>query len=214
MRVSINAKKGCCVLAILIRALVLPVTVLGIPDILKDPQGVQPDRLHRGAMLPDGSLIACPASVDLSQPLKLGSAVDVALCSNPQIRSAWAAIKVQSGVLGEARAAYLPTVNVSVSRLSNWSGSSSLSGTYDSFRTGNQLYGTLTWRLLDFGGRSANNKAASQLLVAALAAHEASLQKTMRDVIKDYFDAITVQSSFIARKKMVEIAERILAASK
>ena len=214
MRVSINAKKGCCVLAILIRALVLPVTALGIPDILKDPLGVQPDRLHTGAMLPDGSLIACPASVDLSQPLELGSAVDVALCSNPQIRSAWAAIKVQSGVLGEARAAYLPTVNVSVSRLSNWSGSSSLSGTYDSFRTGNQLYGTLTWRLLDFGGRSAHNKAASQLLVAALAAHEASLQKTMKDVIKAYFEAMTAQSSFIARKKMVEIAERILAATK
>ncbi len=211
MRVSFNAKKGCCILATL---LWLPSSALGIADLLKDPLGVQPDRLHTGAIFPDGSLIASPASVDLSQPLELGSAIDVALCSNPQIRSAWAAIKVQSWVLGEARAAYLPTVNVSVSRLVNRSSSASLSGTYDYFRTGNQLYSTLTWRLLDFGGRSANNKAASQLLVAALAAHEASLQKTITGVVQAYFDAITTQSSYLARKKMTEIAGRILAATK
>ena len=214
MRVSINAKKECCVLATLIWELALPVVALGIPDLLKDPLGVKPDRLQTRTTLPEGSLISCPTSVDLSQPLELGSAIDVALCSNPQIRSAWAAIKVQSGVLGEARAAYLPTMKVSVSRLANWNNSSSLFGTKDSFQTGNQLYGTLTWRLLDFGGRSANNKAASQLLVAALAAHEASLQKTMTGVIQAYFDAMTAQSSFIARKKMVEIAERILAVTK
>lgn len=215
MKVSINAKKRwCCFFATLIRVLVLPVTALGIPDILKDPLGVQPDRLQTGAMLPDGSLITRPASVDLSQPLELASAIDIALCSNPQIRSAWAAIKVQSGVSGEARAAYLPTVKVSVSRLANRSSSSSPSGAYDFFQTGNQLYGTLTWRVLDFGGRSANNKAASQLLVAALAAHEASLQKTMAGVIQAYFDAMTAQSTFIVRKKMVEIAGRILAATK
>ncbi len=214
MRVSINAKNGCCVSATLLWVFALPISALGIPDILKDPLGVQPDCLHTGAMLPDESLIACPASADLSQPLELGSAIDVALSNNPQIRSAWAAIKVQSGVLGEARAAYLPTMNVSVSRLANRSSSSFLSDMYDSFQTGNQLYGTLTWRLLDFGGRSANNKVASQLLVAALAAHEASLQKTMTGVIQAYFDAMTAQSSCIARKKMVEIAERILAATK
>jgi outer membrane protein len=214
MRVSINAKNGWGILATLIWLLVLPVSAFGFPDILKDPLGVQPDRLQTGAILPDGSLIACPASVDLSQPLELGSAIDVALCSNPQIRSAWAAIKIQSWVLGEARAAYLPTMNVSVSRLANWNSSSSPSGTYDSVHTGNQLYGTLTWRLLDFGGRSANNKAAIQLLVAALAAHEASLQKTMAKVIQAYFDAMMAQSSFIARKKMVELAERILVATK
>ncbi|TLU82011.1 MAG: TolC family protein [Chlorobium sp.] len=181
---------------------------------MQDPLGVQPDRLKTGAVLPDGSLIASSAPVDLSQPLQLGSAIDVALCSNPQIRSAWAAIKVQSGVLGEAHAAYLPTMNVSMSRLANRSSSSSPSGSYDSCQTGNQLYGTLTWKLLDFGGRSANNTAASQLLVAALAAHEASLQKTMTGVIQAYFDAMTAQSSFLARKKMADIAGRILAATK
>ncbi len=214
MKVSINAKTGCGVLVTFIWVLLLPPTALGVPDILKDPLAVQPDRLHMGAMLPDGSLIASTTSVDLSQPLELGSAIDIALCNNPQIRSAWAEIKVQSGVLGEARAAYLPTIKVSVSRLKNWSSSSTLFGENNALLTGNQLYGTLTWRVLDFGGRSANNKAASQLLVAALAAHEASLQKTMTGVIQAYFDAMTAQSNYISRKKMADIAETVLAATK
>jgi len=214
MRVSINAKMRRCVLAILIQALVLPATALAVPDILEDPLGTQPGRLHTGATLPDGSLIASPASVDLSQPLALGSAIDVALCNNPQIRSAWAAIRIQAAGLGEARAAYLPTIKVSMSRLGNWTTNSSLSGTSGSSMTGNQAYGSLTWKLLDFGERSASNKAASQLLVAALAAHDATLQKTMVGVIQAYFDAMTAQSHWISSRKMAEIAETILAATK
>ena len=214
MKASINAKRGCGLLATLIWALLLQPSAMGIPDILKDPLRAEPDRLHTGATLPDGTLIASTTSADLSQPLELGSAIDIALCNNPQIRSAWAEIKVQSGVLGEARAAYLPNMKVSVSRLENWSSSSSLFGTNHSLMTGNQLYGTLTWRLLDFGGRRANNTAASQLLVAALAAHEASLQKTMAGVIQAYFDAMTAQSNYISRKKMADIAETVLAATK
>ena len=214
MRVSINASMRCCVLVSLIPVLVLPSAALAVPDILKDPLSANPARLRKGATLPDGSFIACPASEDLSQPLELDSAVDIALCNNPQIRSAWAAIKIQAGVLGEARAAYLPTMNVSINRLGNWTSTSFPPGAGESFMKGNQLYGSLTWRLLDFGERRANTKAASQLLAAALAAHDASLQKTMAGVIQAYFDAMTAQSQYISRKKMAEIAERVLAATK
>jgi outer membrane protein len=192
----------------------VPASALGFFGILEDPLGAQPCRLHTGATLPDGSSIACPSSVNLFQPLELGGAIDVALCNNPQIRSAWAGIKMQAGVLGEARAACLPTMKVSVSRLGNWANTSSSTGATETFRLGNQTYGTLTLRLLDFGERSANNKAAAQLLVAALAAHDASLQKTMTGVIQAYFDAMTAQSHYVASKKMAEIAESILAATK
>ena len=213
-RVSINAKAWCCVPAILIPVLVSPAVALAVPDILKDPLGAQPTRLHMGALLPDGSFIASPSTADLSQTLELESAIDIALCNNPQIRSAWAAIKIQAGVLGEARAAYLPSMKVSISRLGNWTSNSTLTGEADSFRLGNQVYGSLTWRLLDFGERRANNKAASLLLLAALAAHDASLQKTMAGVIQAYFDAMTAQSQYISRKKMADIAERVHAATK
>ncbi|NTU57672.1 MAG: TolC family protein [Chlorobiaceae bacterium] len=213
-RVLTNGKSLRRILSILITALSWPSTALGVPDILEDPLGAQPGRLHTGSALPDGSLIACPATIDLSEPLEPGSAIDVALCNNPQISSSWAGIKIQAGALGEARAAYLPTMRVSVSRLSNRTGNSSLSGGSDPIRTGIQVYGTMNWRLLDFGERSANNKAASLLLAAALAAHDASLQKIMSGVIQAYYDSMTAQSHLIACKKMAEIAERILAATK
>ncbi|NTU63760.1 MAG: TolC family protein [Chloroflexi bacterium] len=213
-RVSINVKARCCVAAILLSVLLLPVPLHAYFGILEDPLATQPDRLLTGATLPDGSPIASPSSVDLSRQLELGEAIDVALCNNPQISSAWAAIKIQAGVLGEARATYFPTVKVSVSRLGNWTSTSSPIGAADSFRLGNQAYGTLTLRLLDFGERKANNYAAGQMLVAALAAHDASLQKTMSSVIQAYFDAVTAQSHYISSRKMAEIAESIYAATK
>lgn len=42
--------------------------------------------------------------------------MDPALCNNPQLRASWAAIKQQAGAFGEARAAYLPTLNGSLNR--------------------------------------------------------------------------------------------------
>lgn len=212
-RVSINAKVGSFVIACIFWVQALPSVALGVPDILEDPLGVNPDRLKSGPVLPDGSLIGCPPSVDLSQPLEPGSAIDIALCNNPQIRSAWATIRIQAAGVGEARAAYLPIVKASVSRLATWNRSSTLPGTTYSSQTGNQLYGSLSWRLLDFGGRGANKDAASQLLVAALAEHDASMQKTMSAVIQAYFDAMTAQSTFLARRKLAEVAEGILAAT-
>jgi outer membrane protein TolC len=47
-------------------------------------------------------------------PLDLELAADLALCNSPQARVTWEAIKVQAGFLGEAKAAYLPSVTGSV----------------------------------------------------------------------------------------------------
>lgn len=82
-----------------------------------DPLLAIPEVLEGGSALPgDHVPPSCPVVWDASQPLTLGAAVDVALCNNAQIRAAWASIKSQAGTLGEARAAYLPTASVSMSR--------------------------------------------------------------------------------------------------
>ena len=49
-----------------------------------------------------------PCAKRFLPPARLGEAVDIALCNNPQIKSSWANIKVQAGALGEARAAICP----------------------------------------------------------------------------------------------------------
>jgi len=179
-------------------------------DMLDDPLLAQPVQLQDGATLPDASRIDCARAVDFTQPLALTDAVDTALCNNPQIRATWAEIKVQSGVVGEARAAYLPTITGSVSRLKDTTTYSSDSHQPSSTSIGNQFYGTLNWRLFDFGGRSANREAANEMLLAAIAGHDAALQKTMASVIQSWFEAMTSQAVMNARQQIAQLAQQTL----
>ena len=214
MRVSISVKAMRCILAVLICLFCAPATAQCFPDLFEDPLRVIPDRLKTGARFPGDSPVRCPSSVELSQTLELGNAIDIALCNNPEISSAWAAIRIQSGALGEARAAYLPTLRFSVNRLANWGTIGNIFDSADSFQFGSQFYGTFSWRLLDFGGRGASAQAASHLLGAALAAHDASIQKTMKEVVQAYFDVMTGRSAVASRKKMTKVAEDVLAATR
>lgn len=173
-----------------------------------DPLWAQPPQLSVGAVFPDGSVVSCATHIDFAQPLRLRDAVDSALCNHPQVRIAWAQIKQQANAVGEARATYLPTANATLSRLSNTTTYPSDSFIPDSSMDGIQRNFSFNWRLLDFGGRSANRKSADQLLVAAMAAHDATLQKLMTVVIQAYFDTVANQAALTARSHMAELAEQ------
>lgn len=180
------------------------------PYMLQDPLLTRPPVLDLGATLPgDGASLACasqnPNSQSLKAPLALETAVDMALCHNPQVKSAWAVIKVQAGALGEARAAYVPTLNATVSKLHN--DTRYTDGTFpDTSNSGKTKYANLTWRLFDFGTRSANVESANQLLAGALASHDAALQKVLTSVVGAYFDAMTAQATLKARAQAVDLA--------
>lgn len=171
-----------------------------------DPLSARPPVLESGKILPgDRTVPPCPPDYDGASPLTLAEAVDLALCHNPQVQSAWAAIKVQAAALGEASAAYLPTLTASTSRLDDhtaYPGSGLVSTTLNS----NTVYGSLNWRLFDFGGREANRHSARALLDAALANHDATLQKTLAGVISAYFEAQTAQAARQAKQKNEELA--------
>lgn len=156
-----------------------------------DPLLVTPPQLNTGKVLPgDAEAYVCAnPNHDNSKLLSLSDAVDLALCNNPQVQSAWATIKVQAAQVGEARAAYLPTLNAGLSRLNQTTTSRQSQFEVNSEQTSDSRYATLTWRLLDFGGRDANRRSANMLLEAALASHDAALQKTLSAVIDAYFDA-------------------------
>jgi outer membrane protein len=187
---------------------------IGVPDLLDDPLWTQPDRLHNGAALPDESLLPCPVQINFQRPLALGDAVDVALCNNPQVSAAWAQIKVQAGVVGESKAAYLPTINGSYSRLKNSTTYPATSNIPNSFTIGNQAYGSFNWRLFDFGGRAANRESANQLLASAMAGHDAALQKVMVSTIQAYFDAMSGKALYESRRQMADLAENTYNATK
>lgn len=209
-----NAKHWSLAWAILFASIAQSCWAIGAPDLLDDPLWAQPEIIKKGVILPDDSPVSCPSSVDLKRELALGDAVDVALCNNPQVRAAWAQIKIQAGAVGEARAAYLPTINGSLSRLKNATTYPESSGFPNSYTMGNQLYGSLNWRFFDFGGRAANRESANQLLAAAMAGHDAALQKVMTSVVQAYFDVITAKALFEARQQMATLAENTLNTSK
>jgi outer membrane protein len=170
----------------------------------------EPARLHKPTLLPgDQAALSCPVLVDLSRVLSLSDAVDLSLCTHPQIQGAWVAIKIQAAAVGEAKAAYWPTMQMSIGRQSSETIYPD-SEAFNSKNQGNQVNATLNWRLFDFGARQSNRAAAQQTLQAAMAGHDVALQKVFATVIGNYFDAITAQAQKNSREQMLELAQNTL----
>ena len=153
----------------------------------------------------------CPSAYEEGVPLTLPAAVDLALCHNAQVHGAWAGIRLQAAGVGEARAAFLPTLNAGVSRVHDrtaYPGASTPSGSLNS-NTGSL---NLSWRLFDFGGRAAGQRSAQALLDAALANRDAVLQKTLAATVSAYFDAQTARADVRMREQYQVLAnETVLA---
>ena len=159
---------------------------------------------------------AWPASCSFSDipnhELSLVRAVDMALCSNADIRSASASVRVRVAQLGEARAEYLPTLSASATELheiTSYPGSHT-SATTD---TAIALYGVFNWRLFDFGGRHADSKAAAKLLEVALGTRDATVQKVLGSVVEDYFDAVTAKALVSSDSESETLAAQTLASA-
>lgn len=179
---------------------------------LEDPLLARPPELEEGKLLPgDAHTLVCDGrSAVPTAPLTLGDAIDLGLCHHAQVKAGWARIKVQAAQKGEARAAYLPSINAGL-RLQQERVQlpDSLLPLQNQRKSRSQYY-TLTWRLLDFGGRSANLRAADALLDAALASHDAILQKTMSSVIAAYYDVQTSGANRQARELNERLARQIM----
>ncbi len=184
------------------------------PYLLVDPLRARPGRLDSAAPLPgDTAAIDCTEPVaPPAHPLSLAEAVDLALCRSPQVQAAWAAIKIQAAGLGQSRAAWLPTANATLSRLHSQTIYPGMSASNTS-STGDTAYAGLTWRLFDFGARSADNESAARLLDAALANHDAALQKTLSSVVGDFFDAVSAHAAVRSRADATRYAQETLDAT-
>ncbi len=177
--------------------------------LINDPLLAQPAGMPDMRALPgDAVSTPCPTQLNITKPLSLVSAVDLALCSNPQLRDTWAQIKVQVAQVGQARSAYLPTISAQISELNNrtvYPGFPSA----DNTTNGHMTYASLNWLLFDFGGRSANLEAAEDALKAAIDNHDAEMQKLLGEVISDYFNAIAAQAKVSASIKAEDLARQI-----
>jgi outer membrane protein len=180
------------------------------PYLFSDPLRTLPDIVTKGVTLP-GDPAPVPQTVqkDFSQPLSLGDAVDLALSNNQQVKGAWAEIKTEAAALGGAYATYLPTIK-------GTAGFTKDSITYSDTRypsvNANRytLQASATLRLFDFGGRGANRRSAENILVAAIASYNATIQDILTKVIQAYFDATTARASLTAKTDDEEIARNTL----
>ena len=114
-------------------------------------------------------------------PLTALEAVDLALCNHPQTREVWASARVQAALVGVARAGWLPNLDASASATRFQYDD----GSYN--RRAAAL--TLSWLLIDFGQRSANVENAQQLLNAAAATRDATVQSLFLAALQTYYTA-------------------------
>ncbi len=179
-----------------------------------DPLATLPTLMGKGEILPgDSAAVSLTLKNDFSRPLSLGEALDLALSNNQNIKRSWADIKIQAGVLGEAAAAFLPTLSGGVSFTKDYifSFDANSSTTQSNSFT---AQASVIWRIFDFGGRSANRSSAEKLLASALASHDVALQDAAGRAIKAYFDALIATASLTAKVKDEEIARHTLNSAK
>jgi len=151
---------------------------------------------------------SCPETVP--QPLDLRAAIESALCRNPQTRQSWAAARSQAALLGQSKAGYLPTVNISLSRTRD---AIDTSGGGNTTQITNGRNATLTWLLLDSGTRSANIDQARQSFTAALASHDASLQSSFTTTAQAFYEAWAARAAALAAEESENSARETLAAA-
>lgn len=161
------------------------------------------DPLRSRSQLDQGINSVCPA-FNTQTPLTLDDIITQALCRNPQTRESYAAIENQAALLGNARAAYLPSLNASLGHnVTNTSNAQA--GEFVSSREGEfyQSSGnlTLSWLLYDFGARAASHRRAQALLDAALANNDRDVQTLLSNVLQAYYQLRTAEAQLIATRE-------------
>lgn len=144
--------------------------------------------------------------------LTLPESVQLALCHNPQVRASWSQIAQQAAALGQARGAFLPQLTAGMSRQRDrldYPNTPYPESTL--FASSPNL--SLTWRLWDFGARTARTEVARWQLQAALASQDATVVKALSDVLQTYFDAQSAQARWQAQQGIVPLVQRSLQAA-
>lgn len=132
------------------------------------------------------------AKEKIYSPLALVDVVDLALCNNPQTRSLWASARGQAAQVGVSTASYLPTL----SALGSVSNNQSQAGSQAQVNSLSQTASlSVNYLLYDFGGRSATLENAKQLLIAANATRDATLQSNFLSAVQAYYGLLSARAS-------------------
>ena len=142
-----------------------------------------------------------------AQSLTLTQLVDAALQLNPSTRAAWAKAKAAAAGWAVARSPYYPSVNGSLN---------SAAGRVPATLGGSSYFNSsssISYLLLDFGGRSAAAESARQALVAANWNHNQAIQDTLRNVPQAFYALLGNKALVHANKSSLADAQTSLASA-
>lgn len=138
--------------------------------------------------------------------LTLAEVIDIALRNNPATRATWAQARSAAAVLGQKRSEYYPEINLggSVTRQK----ATTFGGASTFFQTSYGPSASLSWLLLDFGGRSGDVEEARQALFAADWTHNAMLQTVVLQVTSSFYAYGNAKELLVAQEASVEESQR------
>jgi outer membrane protein TolC len=145
-----------------------------------------------------------PAAIPVaSSRLSMAEVVDLALRNNPATRLSWAQARASADAYGASRGQYFPSLSVDVggSQAQPLAPSGLLSQRYQ--------YGptlSLSYLILDFGGRAGNVDFARQTAVAADLSHNVSVQNTILTAEQSLFDYQAARAQRDAQRTAVQEA--------
>lgn len=162
-----------------------PLNAAGSHDLFSTEQYVATGQF---AQTSDTSI--CPKD-RIQNKLALADVVELALCNNPQTRSVWASARAQAAQFGSSMSSYLPTLTgpISVSSSRNQTGATATETSQHSIGV------TVSYLLFDFGGRAAGVENAKQVLVAANATRDETLQAVYLNTVQSYYTLLSARAS-------------------
>lgn len=167
-----------------------------------DPLGTETSLPLKPALRLGGAVGDPCAEARPHDELNLFEVVNLALCNNPQTREVWASSRAQAAQVGVSQGSYFPGVSVSAS------GNRNLPGTNQ--RT---LGLTVSYLLYDFGARAANLESSRQVLAAASATQDSTVQTVFLSAVQAYYQMLAAQAALDASLEAELAAKRSFAAA-
>ncbi len=157
------------------------------------------------AKLPPGCEPADPgAGLDLRRTILL------AMCNSPELQQADVAIARQWAGLGQARAAYWPTVSLAMTRNRAFTATTFGSDTFHSSERSQGQNFNIKYRLIDPGGRSNAADAAYSQWASAVANREATLLQVATRAAQTYTDAVASDAAYQADLQAQDSAQELV----
>ena len=167
--------------------LALPVRAAGLSDPFATEAATPPRPSPQSA----GRSANVPCARELpAAPLTAVDAVDLTLCNNPLTREVWAAARFQAAQVGVAQAAWLPNLDGRLGASRLWTEQRNYNSTSAAL--------TLSWLVFDSGARSATGENARQLLAAAAATQDATVQSLFLSALQAFYFAQATKAAVVS----------------